>query len=107
MARSSASRGALGNETRAALSGEIRPQPLGEYSSAILHLGKGGQMNESPDPEGHKPTETNSTRLQNRKIPPHYRHASSVGIPKWARFWTPVEQRRNKSADIPTPLDRN
>src|SRR5215472_7141473 len=64
-------------------------------------------MNEGPDPEGHKPTETNSTRFQNCKIPPHYRHVASVGIPKWARLWAAVEQRRNKSADIPTLLDCN
>src|SRR5215469_14962416 len=64
-------------------------------------------MDEGPDPEGHKPTETNSTRLQNCKISSHYRHVASVGIPKWARFWTAVEQCRNESADIPALLDRN
>src|SRR5215467_10784376 len=107
MARSSAARGTLGNEARAALSGEICPKPLDEYWSAILHLGKRHQMDEGPDPEGDKPTETNSTRLQNCKISSHYRHVASVGIPKWARFWTAVEQRGNESADIPALLDRN
>ena len=107
MARSSAAHGTLGNKARAALSGEICPQPLGEYSSAILHLGQRHQMDEGPNPEGDKPTETDPTRLQNCKISSHYRHVASVGIPKWARFWTAVEQRRNESADIPALLDRN
>ena len=107
MARSSAAHGTLGNKARAALSGEICPQPLGEDSSAILHLRQRHQMDEGPDPEGDKPTKTNSTGLQNCEIPPHDRHVASVGIPKWARFWTAVEQRRNESADIPALLDRN
>src|SRR5215831_18723552 len=64
-------------------------------------------MDEGPDPEGDEPTETNLTGLQNCKISSHYRHVASVGIPKWARFWTAVEQRRNESADIPALLDRN
>ena len=107
MARSSAAHGTLGNKARAALSGEICPQPLGEDSSAILHLRQRHQMDEGPDPEGDKPTKTNSTGLQNCEIPPHDRHVASVGIPKWARFWTAVEQRRNESADIPALLDRD
>src|SRR5215469_4026525 len=107
MARSSAAHGTLGNKARAALSGEISPQPVGEYSSAILHLRQRHQMDEGPDPEGDKPTETNSTGLQNCKIPPHYRHVASVGIPEWGKFGTAVDQRRNKSADIAALLDRN
>src|SRR5215813_7486662 len=107
MARSSPAHGTLGNKARAALSGEICPQPLDEYSSAILHLRQRHQMDEGPDPEGNTPTETNSTGLQNCKIPPHYRHVASVGIPKWAMFWTAVDQRRNESADVPALLDRN
>src|SRR5215831_3019891 len=107
MARSSAARGTLGNETRAALSDEICPQPLGDYSSAILHLRQRHQMGEGPDPEGNKPTETNSTGFQNCKISSHYRHVASVGVPKWARFWTAVDQRRNESADVPALLDRD
>src|SRR6516165_72559 len=107
MARSSAAHGTLGDKARAALSGEVCPQPLGEYSSAILHLGQRHQMDEGPDPEGDKPSETNSTGLQNCKISSHYRHIASVGIPKWARFWTAVEQRRNVSADIPALLVRD
>src|SRR5262245_61032711 len=64
-------------------------------------------MGEGPDPEGNKPTETNSTGFQNCKISSHYRHVASVGIPKWARFWTAVDQRRNESADVPALLDRD
>src|SRR5215472_8354661 len=64
-------------------------------------------MDERPYPEGYKPTETNSTRLQNCKIPSHYRHVASVGIREGARLRATVESRRNKAADISTLLDGN
>jgi hypothetical protein len=64
-------------------------------------------VDEGPDPEGYKPTETNSTRLHNCKIPSHDRQAASVEIPKWARLWAVVESRRNEATDVPTLLDCN
>jgi len=78
---------------------------LGPHSAAVLHLGKGHYVDEGPDPEGYKPTKTNSTRLHNCEIPSHHRHVASIEIPKRARLWTAVENRRNKAPDVSTLLD--
>ena len=56
-----AAQGALGDESRAALSSEIRPQPLGAYLAAILLLRERHHMDGGPEPEGYKPAETDST----------------------------------------------
>ena len=64
-------------------------------------------MDGGPEPEGYKPAETDSTRLQDGEIFPDYRHVPFVKVAKGTRRTVAFENRRNKAADIPTLLDRN
>jgi len=64
-------------------------------------------MDEGPEPEGGKPGETNSTRLQDGEILSHHRHVAFVEVPEGARLWMAVEHCRNEAADIAALLDRN
>ena len=61
MARFSAAQrlsGPLGNEPRAALPGEISPQPLGPHLAAILQLRERHHVNKRSDPEGYQPAQS-------------------------------------------------
>jgi len=53
----------LGNQGRAALTGEVRPEPLGFDLQSILQLGKRGHVDECPYQPGQESTHAKTTSL--------------------------------------------
>jgi RecB family exonuclease len=78
--------GLLRNQSRAALPGEIRPEPLSLHAQRILQLRKRHEMQEDPNEPGEKATHAKSATLSYREIFADDRHAALVEVLK-RTFW--------------------
>src|SRR5271169_1219443 len=58
----------LWNQSGAALSGEIGPEPLPLHPEPVLQLRQRHQMQEDPDEPSDEPAHANTLGLQNREI---------------------------------------
>src|SRR5229473_2246360 len=98
--------GRLRDQSRATLSGEIGPEPLGLDPQPVLQLRKRHEMQENPGEPDDEPAHAKSPGLQDREILADYRHVALVGVSEWM-FWLPsLELSRDQASDIASLLDR-
>src|SRR6202041_1856591 len=95
----------LGDQTRAALPGEIAPQPLVLDAKPVLQLGQKEQMNKGPGQPGREPRQSYAARFHDGEILADDGHVALVEVPKRARRLSTADLSRDQSSDIAALLD--
>src|ERR1700749_5001346 len=90
----------LGNQARAALSGEIAPHPLPLDAKPVLQLGQKEQVNKGPGTPGGEPCQSHVARLHDGEILADDGHVALIEVPKRARRLSTPELSRDQSSDI-------
>src|SRR6266436_132748 len=96
----------LGNQARAALTGEVRPKPLGFDLQSILQLGKRGHVDECPYQPRQESAHVKTTGLQDRKVLADHGHIALVKISERTPRVPSLEPFANQPPHITPLLDR-
>src|SRR4029077_13445080 len=99
------SRGSLGDQSRAALAGEIRPEPLRLHPQAVLHLGKNNKMQPYPDEPSEKAAGVEAAAFQDSEVPADDGHAALVVIAEGPPGLPTLELPRDQASDMTSLLD--
>ncbi len=97
---------AFGDQSGAALPGEIGPEPLPLHPEPVLQLRQRHQMQEDPDEPCGEPAHANAPALQNREIFADDGHIALIEISERTFRLMPVELARDQASDIASLLDR-
>src|SRR5271170_5564367 len=95
----------LGDQTRAALPGEIAPHPLTLDAKSVLQLGQKEQVDKGPCQPGREPRQSYAAHFHDGEILANDGHVTLVEVPKWARRLSTPELSRDQSSDIAALLD--
>src|SRR5262249_14978465 len=96
----------LGNQTRAALAGEIRPQPLALHAQPVLQLRQRQDVNERPHEPREEAARVERASFQDRKVLADDRHVAFVEIAKRTLDWAAFELLRDQLTDVAPLLNR-
>ena len=96
----------LRDQSRAALPGEIGPEPLGSHASPVLQLWKRHEMKEDPNQPGDKPTHPKAPALQYREILADDRHIALIKVSEWTFWFSSLDLLRDQASNIAALLDR-
>src|SRR5262249_20879467 len=88
------------DQARAALAGEIRPQPLTLHAQAILQLRQREDVNERPHQIRQEAAGAQPTSLQHRVILADDGHVALVEIAEWALYLASLQLFRDKPPDV-------
>src|SRR6266446_2928000 len=95
----------LGDQARAALAGEIRPEPLALHAQAVLELRQGEDVNERPHQPRQEAACAQPAPLQHRVILADDGHVALVEIAEWTLDLPPLQVSRNQPPDVPPFLN--
>src|SRR5262245_63665078 len=93
------------DQARAALAGEIRPEPLTLHAQAILQLRKSDDVNERPHQIRQEATGAQPTPLQHRVILADDGHVALVEIAEWALHLPSLQLFGDQPPDVPAFLN--
>src|SRR5271167_1474289 len=96
----------LGDQSGAALPGEIGPEPLPLHPEPVLQLRQRHQMQEDPDQPGREAAHAKTPALQDREILADDGHVALVEISERTFRLMPVELARDQAPDVASLLDR-
>src|SRR5712691_13461783 len=96
----------LRDQSRAALAGEIRPNPLMLHAQAVLQLRQGEDMNERPHQPRQEAACAQPAPLQHRVILADDGHVALVEIAERAFDLPPHQLFRDQPPDVPPFLNR-
>src|SRR5437879_1983552 len=74
----------FGNQARAALTGQVRPEPLRLDAKPVLQLRQRKHVQRGPDQPGQEAASAQPTGLEDRKILADHRHVTFVPVPEGA-----------------------
>src|SRR3954471_14383901 len=94
------------DQSRAALPGEVRPEPLPLHPQAVLQLRKRHDVQEDPDEPGEKPAHVQASALQDGEVLADHRHVTLVEIAEWTLRPPSAEFERDQASDIVPLLNR-
>src|SRR5579863_3484004 len=96
----------LGDQSGAALPGEVGPEPLPLHHEPVLQLRQRHQMQEDPDEPGGEPARAKAPALQNHDIFAGDGHIALVEISERLFRFISLELAPDQAADIASLLDR-
>src|SRR5438067_11805958 len=91
----------LGDQARAALAGEIRPEPLALHTQPVLQLRQGEDMNKRPYQPRQEAACAQPAPLQHRVILTDDGHVALVEIAERTLDFPPLQLFRDQPPDIP------
>src|SRR5882757_8682555 len=97
--------GALRDQSRAALAGEIRPEPLRLHPQPVLRLGKRHDVQKYPDEPREKAAGAQMSAFQDGEVPADDSHAALVAIAEGPPGSAALELPRDQASDIASLLD--
>src|SRR5580704_16597102 len=95
----------LGDQSRAALAGEIRPEPLRLYTQPVLRLGKRHDVQQYPDEPREKAAGAEMSTFQDGEVAADDGNAALVAIAEWPPGLPALELPRDQASDIASLLD--
>src|ERR1700690_3901270 len=93
------------DQTRAALAGEVAPEPLVLHAAPILQLRQEQDVNKCPYEPRNNACELDSARLQDCKILANHRHVALIEVSEKTRRFSAAELSGDPSSDVPALLD--
>src|SRR6476659_1936685 len=96
----------LRDQSRAALAGEIRPEPLALDAQAILKLRQREDVNERPHQPGEESARVQSAPFKYRVILADHGHVTLIEIAEWMSDLLPPQLFRDQPPDILPFLNR-
>src|SRR5262249_39157683 len=99
-------RGDSGDEARAALAREIRPEPLALHAQSVRQLWQGEDVNERPPQPRQEAARAQPAPLQYRVILADNGHVALVEIVERTFDFLPLQLARDQAPDIPPFLNR-
>src|SRR5262249_61743927 len=96
----------LGDGARAALAGEIRPEPLVLHAQPVLQLRQGEDVNERPDKPRQEAACPRPAPLQHRIILADHSHVALIEIAERSFYLPPLQLFRDQSSDVLPLLNR-
>src|SRR5579863_7074172 len=96
----------LGDQSGAALPGEVGPEPLPLHPETVLQLRQRHQMQEDPDEPGGEPAHAEPPALQNCEVLADDGHVALIQISERTFRLLSFEPARDEMSDIASLLDR-
>src|SRR5258708_39662781 len=93
------------DQTRAALAGEIAPEPLVLHAALILQLRQEHDVKKRPDEPRNNSCELDSTRLHDGKILADHRHVALIEVSERTRRFTAADLSGDEPSDVSALLD--
>src|SRR5258707_15432751 len=94
------------DQARAALPGDIGPEPLVLHPQTVLQLRQRHDMQKGPNEPGDKPAHAKAPALQYREILADDRHVALIEVSERMFWLSSLELSRDQPSDITPLLDR-